>query len=124
MIRKLIAQIKLYFYPPKTGDVFYGDVLDFMLERTSERIHYPLIDRHGHTIWNFVPGDNTYRFIITNDAMPYYICDVEILVSNRENRYDKIWMKRSQQRRIWKKDFRRMIVEGRMAKTNSKSMFN
>jgi hypothetical protein len=124
MIKQLVTKIALYFHPPKNGDVFYADAMDYMCERPYERIHYPLIDRHGHTLWNFVPGNNTYRFTILSAAMPYYICDAEILVSNRENPYEKIWLKRSQQRRIWKKDFHRLIADGRMTKTTSQSMFN
>jgi len=124
MFKKLRAKIALYFCPPKKGDAFYGDALDFMCESSSERIFYQMTDRYGQTLWHFVPGNNTYRFVIINDMTPYYVCDVEILASSRENPYKKTWLKRTRERRIWKKDFHRLVVEGRMVKTTSQSMFN
>ena len=123
MFDKLRAKISLYFNPPKKGDVFFADAFDFMCESNSERIFFEMTDRYGHSMWHFVAGDNTYRFIIENASMPYYICGVEILAIGRDNPYKKTWLKRSRPRRIWKKDFHRLILEGRMVKTQSQSLF-
>lgn len=123
MFDNLRTRFSLYFNPPKKGDAFFADAFDFMCESNSERIFFEMTDRHGHTVWHFVPGDNTYRFRIINSTMPYYICDVEILAANRENPYKKSWLKRSRPRRIWKKDFHRLILEGRMVKTTTQSLF-
>lgn len=123
MISSLKAKLSLYFHPPEKGDVFYADALDFMCERLSERIFYPLIDRHGHTQWNFIPGNNTYRFMVESTAMPYYILNVSILVSSIKNPHEKIWLSRSRERRMWKKDFHRLILEGRMVRTTSQSLY-
>lgn len=123
MIKWLRKRIDLYCRPPKTGDVFYGDCADFMCERLSERLFYPMSDRHGHEVWHFVPGDNTYVFTITSAAMPYYICSVKILVSSREDAHKKEWLERSHPRRIWKKDFHRLILQSRMVRTRTQSLF-
>jgi hypothetical protein len=123
MIGRLKNKFSLYFNPPKKGDVFFADVFDFLCESNSERIFFEMTDRHGHSLWHFVTGTSTYRFTIENAAVPYYVCKVEILVCGRDNPHKKSWLKRSRPRRIWKKDFHRLILEERMVKTESRSLF-
>ena len=122
-MNKLFKKIHLYFNPPKNGDVFFGDPFDFLCDSNWERLHYPMSDRHGHDTWSFVPGTNTYRFTIESAAMPYYRCKAEILAANREEPFRKCWIERSQPRRIWKKDFLRLILEDRMVRTQSQSLY-
>lgn len=124
MILNLFRRIQLSLNQPKNGDSFFADPLDFMCDSLSERIFFEMTDRHGHTLWNFIHGNNTYRFTILSTAMPYYICDVEIMVSSRENPNKRVWLKRTRQRRIWKKDFHRLILENRMVKTKAQSLFH
>jgi hypothetical protein len=123
MFESLKTKISLCFNPPKKGDVFYADAFDFMCESNSERIFFEMTDRHGHTIWHFVINDYVYRFIIESAETPYYVCGVEILVTSRDNPHKKTWLKRSRPRRIWKKDFHRLILEGRMIKTKAQSLY-
>jgi hypothetical protein len=123
MINKFIKRVSLYFNPPKKGDVFYGDAFDYICESTTERIFYEMTDRYGHSMFHYVVGSNTYRFTVESAAMPYYICGVEILAQSRGNPYKKTWLKRSRPRRIWKKDFHRLIIEDRMVKTTTQSLF-
>lgn len=122
-MNRILSAIKLMLSSPRNGDVFFADYNDFLCEGTSEHIFYPITDRYGHTEWHFIPGNNTYRFTIVSDAMPYYICDVELLVAARENRFKRVWLKRSRPRRIWKKDFNRLILDGRMVKTETESLY-
>lgn len=122
-MNRLIKFIRLYFNPPKNGDVFFGDVNDFDIERRYERIFYPLIDRNGQTVWNFAKGKHTYRFTIENAAMPYYVCKAEILACHVADPSKKAWLERSFERRIWKKDFHRLVLDGRMVPTKAQSLF-
>jgi hypothetical protein len=122
MINKFFKYLSLHLNPPRRGDVFFGDAFDFMCDSNSERIFYPLIDRNGHTTHHFVQGDNTYRFTIENSAMPYYVCRVEILTLNVYET-KRTWLKRSLPKRMWKKDFHRLILQGRMKKTTVQSLY-
>ena len=122
-MNRFFRKIALFFNPPKVGDVYFADPFDFMCDANSERIFYTMTDRQGQSIWHFVPGALTYRYTIESVGMPYYRCRVEILVSNYKDPYRKQWLERCMPKRIWKKDFKRLILEGRMVKTESESLF-
>lgn len=113
----LIKRIRLTLNPPRKGDIFFGDSADFLCERNSERFFYPMKDLRGHEIWRFFPGPQSYKFRISSAAMPYYICETEILVFSKFNFKEKRWLRRSIERRIWKKDFNRLIAEGRLKRS-------
>ncbi len=111
-INKFLLSLKA----PKNGDVFYGDSMDLMPDRPSERIFFPLHDRYGVTKHNVRNGKNTYRFTIQSTAMPYYILLVEVFVEDSKNRLRTQWLPRSMVRRMWKKDFHDLILDKRLVK--------
>ena len=109
----LFQKIALYFNPPKPGDVFSGDA--FILARNShfERRCYKTLDGNE---WAFMPGETTYRLVVESSAMPYYICSAEVLAYNTDDHKQLNWLKRSSPRRIWKRDFHKLILEGQINK--------
>lgn len=115
MIRKLIKRIKLYLDPPKTGDVYYGDTFDFIVGNSIEYVLHGMRDREGDVLWCTIPGRAAYRLTIELDVMPYYRCTSEVLAYSKDGSSKK-WLTRSQPRRICKKKFVTMIVEGRLEK--------
>lgn len=115
MINQLVSRIRLFFYPPKKGDVFYGNSFDFIVGKPWEYILHGMRDIHGESVWLAIPGDETYILTIESDVMPYYICQAQVLASNPEGD-DKVWLPRHNERRIWKKDFKKAIIENNLKK--------
>lgn len=116
MIAKFFRSIKLLLNPPKVGDVYYGDPLNFTNGPFEKNLH-GLKDKYGDTTWEIIPSDGCYRFIVDNASLPaYYRCESEVLC--RDKRGDNVvrWMKRCQPRRINKGSFERMIIEGQLKK--------
>lgn len=115
-IDKLALKIKLYFYPPKVGDVYYGDPLDFILGSEMEKFMHGMKDQFGHSLWNTVPSKLCYKLTIETDYLSYYRCTSEVLTSNAYDVCEKKWLRRSQPRRIFKKALHKMIIDGKIEK--------
>lgn len=115
MIKKFLTKLKLKIYPPKTGEVYYGDPFEFIMGNLIEHCLHGTKSNYGTPIWEPIPSNLCYRLTIESDAMPYYRCTGEVLC--RDAYGDKTeWRKRSQPRRIGKSVFHGMIVDGRLKK--------
>ena len=115
MIRRLINRIRLHFYPPETHDVYWADAFMYLAGKPTEHILHGLRDRHGDPRAEPVHGKFTYRLTIMSCSMPYYLVQCQVLASDRRT-YEKRWAFRSQHRRIDKKEFVRMILDGEIEK--------
>lgn len=112
---KWIVKARLFFNPPKKGDVFLGDCRHFMRDYL-ERILHDTRDWQGNVTAEHWHGENTYRLTVESTAMPYYILKAEVLTWIPKNPYYE-WKKRSQPRRIDKARFRDLIVSGTVRKS-------
>ena len=104
-----LKHIILFFYPPKKGEVYFGNPADFGLNGTLEKIFHGLKDSKGTVYYKPVFSDNSYKLEIISDSMPYYICRASILAVCEE-KLD--WNKRSNDRRIFKSRFKALIADG------------
>lgn len=113
---RFLKKIYLEMYPPQPGDVFYRNWLDFANLSDIRKGLYGF--KPSDDEWSFFPGDESYRFTITSDGMPYYICKIEILVCKSETS-GTYWLENNPHMpaRIGKKDFIDMVVNGRMVKS-------
>lgn len=112
----------LYLKPPQKGDVYVCDAFDIMAGSLTEKVLHDLMTKSGENLYTYWDGTENYRLTINNVSMPYYICKAEVLVkydpgSFRESKF--IWKERSQVRRIDKKEFLAMILDGRLKKYDS-----
>jgi len=108
-------RIKLYFNPPKKGDVYNGDSTFFIGSKYLEAVAHRLVDIEGNHIWDRIPGSDTYKLTIESDVMPYYICKAQCLARGHGG-YNYSWRDRSQVRRINKWIFVELILDGTIVK--------
>lgn len=103
-IRKLLFRRRL----PVVGETYSGDAFYFVFAKPVEKILFGMVDIHGDSVWEECSGPDSYRLKILNSAMPYYICDAEVLCHQNFKTYK--WLKRSQPRRIGKKVLKDMVT--------------
>lgn len=116
MIRRLFLRLSLYFSPPKVGDVYLGDSFMFMAPHIIvEKILHKCIDKTGESVWEPVYGEGAYKLWIESDTMPYYRCKGELLATYRTDG-SKHWIERRTKRRLDKKVFIQMILDGELKK--------
>jgi hypothetical protein len=120
MLKSFLNRIKLYFDPPKTGSVYYGNPELLITNRCLELTWHGLMDKHGDPLWEPVPSDRCCRLIIESDAMPtYYRCTSEIFCKPKGSGASVTngkWMTRCQPRRIAKEMFKDNIINGLLKK--------
>lgn len=104
-------------YPPKVGDVFYRNWVDFVSLSGVRKGLYGFKPKDSE--WEFFPSEYSYKFTITSTGMPYYICKVEILVIDVDFPDKPYWLANNNlwPGRIWKKEFAQMILDGKMVKS-------
>lgn len=113
---RLIRKLFLKMNPPRRGDVYYRSWLDFIkLTPFKQRLF-----QSRDSFYEFIPGEHSYRYTITSDGMPYYICKVEIWVTDYG--FTKpYWLECSVPGRIFKGQFIDMILSGKFVKANRRS---
>lgn len=116
MIKKLWMRLNLHFFPPKVGDVYFGDAFMFMIPGYNiEKILHRTLSITGETIWEPILGEGDYKLTIESDSMPYYKCKGELLATFVQTGA-KDWVERRTKRRINKKQFIEMILSGELRK--------
>lgn len=123
MVSRFICKFKLYFNPPKKGDVFCGDPAWFITPKPIEYVLHGLKNIHGETIYEPIPSQGCIRFTVEHCGNLNYILGSEVLCRlNREHNYTKdisdigIWKKRTQPRRMGKEMFEEFILNGMLWK--------
>jgi hypothetical protein len=113
MINKLLAHLKFYFYPPKTGSIYYGDPTEFVCGKPIELALHNITLISGDPVWQVMPSPGAYRLTIESDNLSYYECKAEVLCRNIHGTGMK-WLERSQPRRIPKQNFKEMVIVGKL----------
>lgn len=112
-MRTWLLRLRLRLNPPKVGDTYLDDAMYNVIGRPLEKVLHGMKAINGDSLCEPMVGEGSYKLTIESDHMPYYICTAKILV--KDNSGFK-WLKRSQPRRILKKNFIEMIVNGRITK--------
>lgn len=112
----LFRKLKLYFKPPKAGDVYYGNPINFV-NKPLEKILHGLKDKSGDDLYVPIPNKECYRLIIESAEILFYRCISEVFCKSvvlDKYGYNDLgrWMKRTQSRRIGKDSFENMIIGG------------
>jgi hypothetical protein len=116
MIKRLINRFKFFISPPKKGDIFVGDPLQFVISKNVEYVLFELKDKYGKLIWTPIPSFGCFKLLIANNSMDnYYICEASVLCEDcLFNK--KIWKIRNQPKRISKYLFRDLVLHGVLKK--------
>jgi len=121
MIVEALRRAKLVLSPPKPGDIYYGDVLFFVLGNNIEFVLHGLTNKNGDPVYSPVPSEDGFRLTILEYAGPgftHYVCNSEIFCRDVPTHpYDLgNWRKRTQVRRLPVKYFKDLIVNGLLTK--------
>jgi len=112
-MRAWLLRLLLYLNPPKVGDTYLSDAMYNIVGKPIEKVLHGMKTIDGDILYEPVVGDGSYKLTIDSDTMPYYICSAQVLV--RDNTGFK-WLKRIEPKRILKKNFINMILDGRITK--------
>jgi hypothetical protein len=112
MVNRTIRKLKLYFNPPKKGDVFYGDPVWFVIARPVEYVLYGLKDKNGNTVYYPIPSQGCFKLTVEHMGNLNYILDSEVLCHTAANIAKSIWFKRSQPKRMAKEYFEELFLSG------------
>lgn len=111
MFTRLSRKLKLFLDPPKKGHTFYGDPAWFVLGRPTEYVLYGLKDRSGNNMYEVIPSKGCVKFVVEQVGKHNYILGSEVLCVIPSN-YERVWMKRSQPRRMGKVMFDELFLSG------------
>lgn len=117
MIKKIINQILLFFCPIKVGNVYKGNPKFSILGSHVEYVLFGLKNVYGDLIWLPIPSKNAYILTLISEDDTHYKFEAECLCISMPSFVDKKWMKRTQQKRIDKKTFRGMIIDGKLKRS-------
>lgn len=111
MLMMIFRFIALLVRPPKRGDQYFGNSVNFVTSRWMEKVWFGMKHESGENIWLEVPGENTYRLTVTSIQPSYYICEAEVLAM-LVTADAHSWLTRKIERRISKLLFKKLIVDG------------
>lgn len=112
-MRAWLLRLRLRLNPPKVGDTYLDDAMYNVIGRPVEKVLHGMKAINGDMLYEPMVGEGSYKLTIDSDSMPYYICSAQVLVKDS---FGFKWLKRSQPRRILKKNFIDMIIDGRITK--------
>ena len=118
MIGKTFRRIKHALSPPKPGDVYYGDVLYFILGNNVEFVLHGLTDKFGNIVQTPVPSEDCYRLTIVKylPTVDQYACQSEVFCRPPIDNNIGNWKSRSQLRRIPEVYFKELVINGLLTK--------
>ena len=120
MIGKALRKIGLLLNPPKNGDVYYGDILYFVLGNNIEFVLHGLTDKTGKLMYSPIPSEDCYRLTVIDylSETDQIVCHSEVfckMVPEHPNDVGN-WRPRTQPRRISQVYFKNLIVNGLLTK--------
>jgi len=121
MFNRFVRKIKLILNPPKSGDVFYGDPIFFIIHKPIEYVLHGLKNKHGENICDPIPSKGCFRLTISLCGHIYFLLDSEILCkfNDDEGQGSWFWMKRTQPKRLAKEALEELILSGMLWRDNS-----
>lgn len=112
---KLFRFLKLMIRPLKKRDSFVGNSLDLMKGSFVEKVFHGMKDMDGKDKAIQAIGKDTYRLHIMSIQPSYYVLHAELLTMDKKTKKYS-WNIRSQERRILKKDFHKILINGKLRK--------
>jgi hypothetical protein len=109
---RFIRKIILFFRPIKKGEIFYGDPERWVTHRPIEMVLHGLKDKYGTTIYHPVPSEGCFVFTVSDVNSQIYVLNSEVFCYGGEEDKSGIWKKRTQPRKMSKKDFEEIILNG------------
>lgn len=111
MLKRFIRKLSLFVNPPKEGDIYFGDPIWFIISRPIELILHNLKDKFGTNLYDPIPSKGCFKLTVIYCGDKNYILESKVLCSNKFTD-TKMWMQRTQQRRMTKEMFEELIFDG------------